>query len=74
MVGIEGLAAVISFGQGPPKEVTPVHWVPCLSDEFIVHVNATVLCVLSDSSDLIIIQCVLVALWEEWILTGTCFW
>lgn len=74
MVGIERLAAVIGFGQGPPKEVTPVHWVPSLSDEFIVHVNATVLCVLPDSSDLIIAQCILVALWEEWILIGTYFW
>lgn len=65
MVGIEGLAAVIGLGQGPPKEVTPVHWVPRLSDKFVVHFNATILCVLSDSSDLIIAQCVLVVLWEE---------
>lgn len=74
MVGVEGLAAVVGFGQGAPQEVPPVYRVPSLSDEFVVHVDAAVLCVLPDSSNLVIGQCVLVFLWKEWLLTGICLW
>lgn len=65
MVGIESFAAVVGLGQGPAEEVPPIHRVPCLPDELVVHFDAVALGVFPDSGDLIVRQRVLVVLGEE---------
>ncbi|MPC22211.1 hypothetical protein E2C01_015223 [Portunus trituberculatus] len=46
VIGVEGFAAVIGLGQGAAQKVPPVHRVPHLPDELVVHLHPTALSVL----------------------------
>ena len=62
MVGVEGFSAVVGPGEAFPEEVPPVHGVPGLPDELVVHLVPESLDVLARGRHFVIAKRVLVVL------------